>query len=259
MTYLRWAAGGLLLLVVGAGPAMSAPNDDTIATAKGALEIHAIHHASLLLIWNGKHVLVDPAPVSGGPKEVDVTAPYKALPKPDLIVITHIHGDHFNVPILEAVAGPNTSIAAPQSVYDAMPADLKAKTKVMKNGDSNVMDAIPVEAVPAYNTSPDRMKFHSQGLGNGYVLVFGGKRIYIAGDTEETPELAHLPNIDVAFLPMNAPYTETVEAAAKWVKDFKPRIVYPYHYHNSDGTLSDVAAFKTQVGDASDVRLLNWY
>ena len=255
MTYLRWAAAGLALLVIGTGPAMSAPSDDTIATAKGTLEIHAIHHASLMLSWNGKNVLVDPAPA----KDADGIALYKALPKPDLIVITHIHGDHFNVPILEAVAGPDAQIVAPQDVYDAMPADLKAKTKVMKNGDSNVTDAIPVEAVSAYNTSPDRKRFHSQGLGNGYVLVFGGKRIYIAGDTEETPELAHLPNIDAAFLPMNLPYTQTAEAAAKWVKDFKPRIVYPYHYHNSDGTLSDVAAFKTQVGGASDVRLLNWY
>jgi len=253
--YLRWAAAGLALLVIGAEPAMSVPSDDTIATTKGALEIHAIHHASLMLTWNRKHVLVDPAPA----KEADGIGPYNALPKPDLIVITHVHGDHFNIPILEAVAGPDTSIVSPQNVYDAMPADLKTKTKVMKNGDTNVMDAIPIEAVPAYNTTPDRMRFHSQGFGNGYVLTFGGKRVYIAGDTEETPELAHLPNIDAAFLPMNLPYTEAVEAAAKWVKDFKPHIVYPYHYHNNDGTLSDVAAFKAQVGGASEVRLLNWY
>jgi L-ascorbate metabolism protein UlaG (beta-lactamase superfamily) len=150
-------------------------------------------------------------------------------------------------------------IVAPQDVYDALPADLKAKTKVMKNGNKDVVDAIPVEAVTAYNTTPERTKFHAKGAGNGYVLTFGGKRVYIAGDTEEAPELAHLPNIDAAFLPMNLPYTETVEAAAKWVRDFKPGVVYPYHYRNGDGTMSDLAAFKKLVGGASEVRVLGWY
>jgi L-ascorbate metabolism protein UlaG (beta-lactamase superfamily) len=211
-----------------------------------------------MLTWNGKHVLVDPAPIDET-KGANPVAGYAALPKPDAIVVTHIHFDHFNVPILEAVAGANTVIVAPRDVYDAMPADLKAKTKIMKNGDSGVVDAIPVEAVPAYNTTPDRAKFHPKGVGNGYVLTFGGKRIYIAGDTEEAAELAHLAKIDVAFLPMNLPYTQTVEAAAHWVKDFKPGVVYPYHYRNGDGTMSDVAAFKTQVGSASEVRFLHWY
>ncbi|MDE2498621.1 MAG: MBL fold metallo-hydrolase [Alphaproteobacteria bacterium] len=235
---------------------MSGPADDTVATAKGALDIHAIHHASMMLTWNGLHVLVDPAPVAPG---VDPATPYKALPTPDVILITHIHPDHFNVPILEAVAGPKTEIISPQNVYDAMPADLKAKTKVMKNGEKDVIDTIPVEAVPMYNMTPERMKFHPKGLGDGYILTLGGKHVYIAGDTEETPELAHLSHIDVAFVPMNLPYTETVDAAAKWVWDFKPKIVYPYHYHNQDGTLSDVDAFKKEVGGASDVRLLQWY
>ncbi|MDE2495054.1 MAG: MBL fold metallo-hydrolase [Alphaproteobacteria bacterium] len=238
---------------------MSAPTDDTIVTAKGALEVHAVHHASFMLSWNGLHVLVDPAPVVEGSKAADPTAEYRALPKPDVILITHIHFDHFNIPILEAVAGPDTEIVSPQNVYDAMPDDLKAKTRVMKNGDKSVIDTIPVTAMPMYNTTPDRVKFHPKGLGDGYILTFGGRRVYIAGDTEETPELAHLSHIDVAFVPMNLPYTETVEAAAKWVRDFRPKVVYPYHYHNADGTLSDVNAFKKEVGGASDVRLLQWY
>ena len=254
----KGTAAGLAILAHCAVSALAQSADDKVATSKGALEIYAIHHASLMLSWNGKHVLVDPAPV-GNAKDADPATGYAELPKPDAIVITHIHGDHFSVPVLEEIAGTKTVIVAPQNVYDAMPADLKVKTKVLKNGERETVDAIPIEAVPAYNTTPDRMKFHPKGLGNGYVLALGDKRIYIAGDTEETPELSKLPHIDVAFIPMNLPYTETVEAAVHWVKDFKPGIVYPYHYHNADGTLSDVAAFKSEVGSASDVRLLKWY
>ena len=110
-----------------------------------------------------------------------------------------------------------------------------------------------------YNTTPARAKFHPKGQGNGYVLTIRDKRIYVAGDTEETPELAHLPNIDLAFIPVNLPYTQSVEAAAKWVKDFKPKMVFPYHTRNNDGSLSDMALFSTQVGNASLVRLRKWY
>jgi L-ascorbate metabolism protein UlaG (beta-lactamase superfamily) len=245
------------LVVLSAISAMAQSTNDTIAAPGGAITVHPIHHASLMLTWNGKHVLVDPAPLDA--KGAAPAAGYEGLPKPDVIVVTHIHGDHFSLPIIEAVVGRDTVIVAPREVYDAMPADLKAKTKVMKNGDSNVVDAIPVEAVPAYNTTPDRVKFHPKGVGNGYVLTFGGKRVYIAGDTEETPELGHLAGIDAAFVPMNLPYTETVEAAAKWVKDFKPGVVYPYHCRNADGTMSDLDAFQRLVGGASEVRLLRWY
>jgi len=246
------------LAVLSAVSAMAQNTNDTIAAPGGAITVHAIHHASLMLTWNGKHVLVDPAPVSEA-RGLDPAAGYKALPRPDAIVITHVHGDHFSVPIIEAVAGRDTVIVAPREVYDALPADLKARTKVLKNGGKDVVDTIPIEAVPAYNTTPDRTKFHPKGAGNGYVLTFGAKRVYIAGDTEEAPELAHLPNIDAAFLPMNLPYTETVQAAAKWVKDFKPGVVYPYHFRNADGTMSDMAAFKKDVGGASEVRVLGWY
>jgi L-ascorbate metabolism protein UlaG (beta-lactamase superfamily) len=257
MSRFRTVAAGLAVLTLCMGEAMSASRDDTISTANGPVGVHAIHHASLMLTWNGKHVFVDPAPIDD--RGSDPAAGYKALPRPDAIIITHSHFDHFSVPVVEAVAGANTVIVAPQDVYDALPADLKAKTKVMKNGNKDVVDAIPVEAVTAYNTTPERTKFHAKGAGNGYVLTFGGKRVYIAGDTEEAPELAHLPNIDAAFLPMNLPYTETVEAAAKWVRDFKPGVVYPYHYRNGDGTMSDLAAFKKLVGGASEVRVLGWY
>lgn len=243
------------VLAVCTGAAM-ASKTDTIPTSKGPLEIQAIHHASLMLTWNGKHILVDPAPANDAG---DAAAEFKSLPKPDVIVYTHSHYDHFSAAILGVVAWPGAVIVAPQEVYDAVPLPLQVKVQMMKNGDKITAGGIPVEAVPMYNTTPERAKFHPERLGNGYILTLGGKRIYIAGDTEETPELAHLPNIDAAFLPMNLPYTETVDAAAKWVKDFKPRVVYPYHFRNADGTKSDLAAFKADVAGASDVRVLDWY
>lgn len=256
MNPIRIFAAAVLALGLATAPALA--QDDQIATAQGPLIIHPIHHAAIMLTWNGKHILVDPAPNPMGPHSSDPTAEYKAMPRPDVILITHIHGDHFNVPILQAVSGKAT-IVVPQNVHDAMPADLQARSKVMTNGQTATVDGIAIEAMPMYNTTPSRMHFHPKGLGNGYVLTLGGKRIYIAGDTEEDPTLAHLKNIDVAFIPMNLPYTETVEAAAKWVRDFRPKNVYPYHYRNGDGSLSDVNKFKTLVGSASDVRLRNWY
>jgi L-ascorbate metabolism protein UlaG (beta-lactamase superfamily) len=124
----------------------------------------------------------------------------------------------------------------------------------MANGDKTTIAGVSIEAFPMYNTTPDRLKYHPKGDGNGYILTIGGKRIYIAGDTEETPEMRAITNIDVAFLPMNLPFTMDIRHAAQAVKDFKPKVVYPYHYRGSD-----VEAFKTMVGDAADVRLLKWY
>jgi L-ascorbate metabolism protein UlaG (beta-lactamase superfamily) len=233
--------------------AAAEPSDDTIPTADGSVTLHAIHHAAFTLTWKGMTILVDPAPPQGGTPPADVTAEYRALPRPELILLTHDHPDHFNVPILEAVSRQAT-IVAPQEVFDQMPADLKAKTKVMKNGETATVAGVPIEAVAMYNTTPDRTQYHPKGGGNGYLLTIGGKRIYIAGDTEETPEMDALKDIDVAFLPMNLPFTMDVEHAAKAVKDFRPKVVYPYHYRGSD-----VAKFKALVGNAADVRLLKWY
>lgn len=230
--------------------------DDTIATADGAVHIHAVHHASLLLTWKGKHIFIDPAPID---ETGDAAPAFKALPTPDVIIYTHGHYDHFNAVVLQAIAAPDTEILAPQDVAASIPKLLQGKVHVLANGDKTAIDGIPVEAVPMYNTTPEHMKFHPKGKGNGYILTLGGKRIYIAGDTEEAPELAHLPKIDAAFLPMNQPYTLTVQAAAQWVKDFKPRTVYPYHFRNGDGTKSDLNAFKVAVGSVSEVRVLDWY
>lgn len=232
---------------------LAAHADDTLPTSKGDLVIHPYHHAALSLTWNGTTILVDPAPAPGG-QAGDPVAEFTAGAKPDIVLVTHEHPDHFNADILKAVVREETTLIAPASTADKMPADLKAKTSVMKNGDSLTVKDIGIEAVPAYNTTADREKFHPKGRDNGYVLTFGETRIYIAGDTEDTPEMRALTDIEAAFLPMNLPYTMSIEQAADAVKAFRPKIVYPYHYGQSD-----VAAFKAAVGDAADVRLLQWY
>jgi len=228
--------------------------EDMVGADMGDITVHPFHHAALMLTWNGKHVLVDPAPAPGAPEGSDVTAEYMAAPAPDLILVTHQHGDHFNVDILNAVVG-DAPIVAPQAVADMMPDDLKAKTTVLANGATQTVASVEIEAVPAYNITEDRLQYHPKDRhDNGYILMLGGERVYIAGDTEDIPEMRALKNIDVAFLPMNLPYTMDIDHAADAVKEFKPGIVYPYHYGQSD-----VEAFKAMVGDASDVRLLKWY
>lgn len=245
-----------VLTAAGMEAHMTETRHDTIQTSDGAVEIYAVHHASLVLTYKGKHIFVDPAPVE---EKGNAIAEFRALPKPDVIVYTHSHYDHYNAGILEAVLKPETKIVAPADVAQQIPASLRGRVTVMAYGDKAEIDGITVDAVAMYNTTPERSKFHPKGFGNGYILSLGGKRIYIAGDTEETPEIAHLAGIDAAFVPVNLPYTETVEAAARWVKDFKPGVVYPYHFRNGDGSLSDMAAFKAAVGSASDVRVLGWY
>lgn len=273
---LRRTVLAITVAALGAIGAQGQPGrDDTLPTAKGDLTIHPIGHAAVLLTWNGRKILVDPAPVRlrpGGrgpqagagrgrgrgpgtppPPSPQAIATFTSLGTPDLILITHAHGDHFNPAVLSAVVGPRTVLGVTRQVYDLLPAALKPKAKVLANGDHETLAGIPVQAVPAYNISPEKLHNHPKGVGNGYVLTLGGKRVYLAGDTEEAPELKHLAGIDVAFIPMNAP-TETEQAAAQWVRDFRPKIVYPYHYSNAD-----LAPFVKAVGNASTVRLRNWY
>lgn len=251
------AAAALAFLAMGALRASAMPLADQLATHHGGdLTIQPIHHATLLLSWNGHSVLVDPAPLGDA---TTVGPEFTSLAKPDVILITHIHGDHFSPPVLQAVSGDHTVILTPRNVYEKLPADLRGRARALANGAHTVVDGIPIEVVPMYNTTAERLSFHPKGAGNGYILTFGGERVYVAGDTEESAELAHLRNIDVAFIPMNLPFTQTPQAAAKWVRDFRPRIVYPYHYRNRDGSKSDIQWFKTLVGDASEVRLRDWY
>src|SRR4029077_15957545 len=138
--------------------------------------------AALTLTWKGKTILVDAAPMPGGALPADPSAEDKALPRPEIILVTPDPPDHFNADILAAVAGPHTTLVVPQEVADKLPAALKSNAKVLGHGQSMTVDGVPIEATAMYNTTPDREKFHPKGGGNGYVLAIGGKRIYIAGD-----------------------------------------------------------------------------
>ena len=217
---------------------------DRISTSDGDVTIHPVSHASLLLGYGDEVIYVDPV---GGAEA------YADLPAPTAILITHGHGDHFNLPTLEAIAS-GVPILTTQEVYDQLPAALQGNATALANGDEGAINDVPVLAVTAYNTTPDRLQYHPQGVGNGYVLTFGDKLIYVAGDTEPTPEMLALENIAVAFLPMNLPYTMTVEQAAEAVNTFKPTIVYPYHHRGSD-----LDAFEAAVEEGIEVRRANWY
>jgi len=220
---------------------------DKIPTAQGDLIIHPIKHATFVMRFAGKTIYNDP--VGGG-------GAFEGLPRPDLILVSDIHGDHHNNDTLLAIVTDGIKIVAPQAVAAKLPDKLKRQTHVLANGESVELMGIRIEAVPMYNLTQGRLKFHTQGRGNGYVLTLGGKRVYISGDTEDTREMRALKNIDVAFVCMNLPYTMTVDQAASAIREFRPKIVYPYHYRGSD-----MAKFNKLIGTDLDidVRQRDWY
>ena len=216
---------------------------ETLATSAGDVTITPVKHASLVLSFGDQVIYVDP---SG--------ADFSALPAATAVLVTHAHGDHFDVPTLETVAGDTAPILTTEEVLGKLPEGLKGRATAIKNGESTTLNGIAIDAVAAYNTTPDRQKYHPQGVGNGYVLTLGDKRVYVAGDTEPTPEMLALKDIAVAFLPCNLPYTMTVEQLAEAIKTFRPAVTYPYHYGDTD-----LSGLPDMVGDASEVRLLDWY
>ena len=196
---------------------------DTISTTAGKVEITFVGHATLALRWGEKTILVDPWTRLAG---------FSELPKADLILVTHQHGDHLDTAAISSLRSHSTVI-----LLNALCAPHVPGSTVMKNGDVKKVLGLSVEAVPAYNLvhmRPDGTPFHPKGEGNGYIITIGSTRIYIAWDTEETPEMNALKNIDVAFLPMNLPYTMTPEMVAEAAKAFRPKILYPYHLSQTD-------------------------
>ena len=186
---------------------------------------------------------------------------YKGIAPPAIILITDIHGDHFDPKTIEAVKTANTILVVPQAVADKLPEADKNHLVVLKNGDNSTQSGISIMAIPMYNLPETADAKHTKGRGNGYVLGIGGKNIYISGDTQGIPEMRSLKNIDLAFVCMNLPYTMDIKEAADAVLAFKPKIVYPYHYRGQNG-LSDINGFKALVDagkQAIDVRLRNWY
>jgi L-ascorbate metabolism protein UlaG (beta-lactamase superfamily) len=221
------------------------------------LEIHPISHATMVLNWDNTVMYVDPV---GGAEA------FTGQRQPDVILITDIHGDHFNIETLKAVITDNTQIIAPKAVAEKTDAALRSQVTILDNGNTttiNGKDQFNIKAIPMYNLREEALKFHTKGRGNGYVIDNGSKRIYISGDTEDIPEMRSLENIDIAFVCMNLPYTMPVERAANAVIDFKPTKVYPYHYRGTEG-LSDVELFKKLINESDianevEVVQLDWY
>lgn len=219
---------------------------------KPKLSIHPIAHATVVLSWGHLTIYVDPV---GG------AAAFEGLKDADLILISDIHGDHFDLETLKALNTEKAKIMVPQAVADKMGAEFTPQIDVLNNGDSKVRFGVRVEAIPMYNLREEAKDFHTKGRGNGYVLHLGDESVYFSGDTEDIPEMRALENIDIAFICMNLPYTMTEESAANAVLAFRPKKVYPYHYRGRP-EISNVAKFKALVTAGNpniEVVQLDWY
>ncbi len=200
--------------------------EDIIETSAGDLKITFIGHASVMFSFNGKIIHVDP---------VFREADYNKMPEADLILITHEHGDHFDLEAIKTLRTENTEL-----ILTKICAEKVAGGIIMENGDIKTVRGLTIEAVPAYNIVHKRQDgnpYHPKGVGNGYIITFGDKRVYLAGDTENTPEMKELKDIDIAFLPMNVPYTMTPDMVADAATVFKPKVLYPYHFGNTDTSI----------------------
>jgi L-ascorbate metabolism protein UlaG (beta-lactamase superfamily) len=219
------------------------PKADVIQTSGGPLSIQPIGHGTVAFDFGGKTWVVDPSSEPGGD--------YAGI-KADVVLITDIHPDHMDKAQLAAVSKPDATVVAPAAVQKELGADVDV---VIANGETKEVAGVKVEATPMYNLTrgPEAGKlFHDKGRGNGYIVTFGDKRIYLSGDTECTAEMKAVKNIDVAFVVMNLPYTMPPEEAAGCITEFDPKIVYPYHYGDSD-------LAKLTVDKETEVRVRDWY
>ena len=242
----------LLVCLNGSGLFGQTQTTDKIQTNKGPLLINPVQHATFVLNWNKLTVYVDP---TGGAKA------FANFKRPDIVLITDIHGDHLDSTTLKVVCSSATKLVVPSAVAELLPTSLKKNLIILKNSEKAKVSKLIITAIPMYNLPENSSSMHTKGRGNGYVVEAGNKVIYISGDTEDIPEMRDLKNIDLAFVCMNLPYTMDINQAASAVLDFKPKIVYPYHYRGKDG-LSDVNEFKKMVNSANrmiGVRLLKWY
>lgn len=199
---------------------------DTFKTNQGDLLIHFVKHGSLFFEFDGKIIHIDPVSGMGN---------YESYPDADLILITHQHSDHLDINAINLIKKDNTKIIMTEKCHE-MTENL-SNVIVMHNGDELKINKLDIKAIPAYNIIHKRDNgnfYHPKGEGNGYIIKFGDKNVLVAGDTENTPEIKALRNIDVAFLPMNLPYTMTPEMVADAAKAFRPKVLYPYHYGDTD-------------------------
>ena len=204
---------------------------DIFKVDDGFLKIYFIGHGTLMFDYNGRIIHIDP---------VGREADYSQMPKADLILITHEHPDHLDADALGMIKKAGTDIILNESSAGKIKEGI-----VMKNGEQRTVRGLKIEAVPAYNTTEGRDRFHPKGRDNGYVVTFDDKRVYIAGDTENHPEMKRLKDIDIAFLPMNQPYTMLPEQVAEAAKAFRPKVLYPYHYGDTD--VSELVALLKDV------------
>jgi L-ascorbate metabolism protein UlaG (beta-lactamase superfamily) len=231
-------------LLLSLGVSLEVAATDVVATLEGPVRLTPIRHASLMIEFKGRVIHVDPWSQGS----------YEGLPKADLILITDTHPDHLDLTKIMELTQASTRVVAPAAAANSL-----SDAIVLSNGETKVVQGIQIEAVPMYNfqRGPSAGKFyHDKGRGNGYILTLGGKRIYISGDTECIPEMKNLKSIDVAFLCMNLPYTMPTEEAAECVKAFRPKVLYPYHYGQSD-LKPLIETLKNEKG--IEVRIRNWY
>ncbi len=241
MTKMLWVTLAFVFMAFTAFAADLPCPTDTINTAEGRLTVGFLGHASLLMVYGGKNIYIDPC---------GQFFDYSKMPKADLILITHEHKDHFDLATIEAILTDKTLVVLTESCALQYKEGL-----VMRNDEVKTIMGLKVEAVPAYNIvhkRPSGFPFHLKGIGNGYIITFAEKRVYVAGDTENIPEMSEMGEIDVAFLPVNLPFTMTVDMAADAVKAIKPRILYPYHLGETN-TAELMNALKPSTG--TEVRL----
>jgi L-ascorbate metabolism protein UlaG (beta-lactamase superfamily) len=219
------------------------PSPIILNTNGGVVKIMPIYHASALIEADGENIYIDPAKPGN----------FSGRPKADLILLTDIHGDHMDPEIIATLSKDGTEIIAPPAVVQTV-----KQAKPISNGETKTWGGWTIEAIPMYNLTrgpaPGQL-YHTKGRGNGYVLTYGGKRIYFSGDTENIPEMRALKNIDIAFVCMNLPYTMPPNEAAEAVKAFHPKVVYPYHYKGSD-----LSVFQKDLeGTGIKVEIVDWY
>lgn len=223
---------------------------DVYATSNGSLSVQPILHGTVVFTWNGLSIYVDP--YGGG-------ALFDGLKKPDLVIITDIHGDHHNQKTLDELDLTGTTFIVPPAVAEKLPEGYQIIS--LKNFESTSWENIEVKTIPMYNLPEAEDSRHPKGRGNGYLITLGELTIYISGDTEDIPEMRALTGIDIAFVCMNQPFTMDINQAANAVNAFKPKVVYPFHFRGQGG-LSDIAGFKALVNAENpqiEVKLRNWY
>lgn len=242
----------LLSLAILVSTTLYSQNDNFNTINGKSIKIHPVLHGSMVIEFNNTTVYIDP--YGGGQL-------FSAYGTPDIVLITDIHGDHLHQKTLNALDTSNSTIIAPQAVYDKIDTSYQTRIEILNNDQQTEIKEIEITAVPMYNLPESTDSRHPKGRGNGYILKFDGTTVYISGDTEDIPEMRNLKGIDIAFVCMNLPYTMDVDQAASAVLEFQPKVVYPFHYRGKDG-LADVNKFKQLISSKNpiiDVRLRTWY